>query len=63
MRFLQIDYNAFVGCWPNPCLFELESDESEHSDIAESEPEVLATMLHRFKVRVQILLVQKDLSC
>ena len=44
------NYNAFVGCWPRPCLYEVgASDPSEHVDLAASEPAVLARMLARFK--------------
>ena len=44
-------YNAFVACWPTPCLFELGSDESEHVDlsgVAAAQP-TYQRMLSRFK--------------
>lgn len=45
----KIDYDANVGCWPNPCLFELAGDETEHTDLSTTEPSILSTMLARFK--------------
>ena len=44
------NYNTWVDCAPpNYCLFELNSDETEHENLASTHPTVLGKLLARFK--------------
>lgn len=43
-------YGTFVGCWPQPCLYEVGlNDPTEHVDLSKTETAVLAKMMARFK--------------
>lgn len=41
-------YPKFVDCWPNPCLYDLTADPTEHRNLASVEPAMLKQMLLRF---------------
>ena len=42
-------YDTWVACWPDPCLFRLDTDPTENFDKSADEPDVLKAMLARFK--------------
>jgi len=44
----KINYQDFVGCWPQPCLFDLTADPTEHIDLHSEEKEIYQNLMTRF---------------
>lgn len=45
-----INYGEFVACWPQPCLFDITADPTEHADQYTAQPQIARSLMARWVV-------------